>query len=60
MTDEHDFIGYMPEGSSQWQFRRGTIQEVLNTLSSLRITAEKVIYYTDDGTNAVVIFCKRK
>ena len=57
---EFEFTGYLPSGSSQWQFRRGTIQEVLNTLSTLNIKAEQIVYWSDDGTNAIAVFCKRR
>jgi len=55
---EIEFTGYLPSGSSQWQFRRGTIQEVLNILSTLNIKAKQLITWWDDSTNAIAVFCK--
>ena len=55
-----EFEALLPSGSTFWQVRRGTIQEVLNILASLNIRAEQVIYWDDDGTNAIVVFCKRR
>lgn len=55
-----EFTGYLPSGSSIWDHRRGTIQEVLNTLSTLNIRSRQITSWSDDGTNAIVVFCKRK
>jgi len=61
MVEQYEeFIGYMPEGSSVMEKIRGTIQEVLNRLSTLSIHAEQVRFYSDDGTNAECMFCRRK
>ena len=55
-----DFEALLPAGAKYWQVRRGTIQEVLNLLARLNIRASQVIYWYDDSTNALVVFCKRR
>ena len=54
-----EFIGEMPSGGNYWVYISGTIQEALNSLSTYNINARKVIYWSDDGTNANCLFCKR-
>ena len=36
------------------------LQEVLNKLSVLGIRGKQVIFYSDDGTNAEVMFCRKR
>lgn len=43
---------------SPWIHLAGTIQEVLDELQNQNTTAEKVVYYSDDGTNAKAVFCR--
>jgi len=61
MTDEYvEFIGELPTGAiSDTIIASGTIQEVLNTLSTNLICARHIIYWEDDSTNAKCIYCRR-
>jgi len=60
MAVEKEFTGFLPSGAVFWIYLRGTIQEVLNSLSSHNVKAGNVIWWTDDGVNAEVVFCRRK
>ncbi len=53
-----DFSALMPSSSSKMQKIKGSIQEVLDRLQKLNITARKLTYYSDDGVNAEAFFCK--
>jgi len=46
------------EGTS-WVRLAGTIQEVLDALASENASAINVVYWSDDDTNAVAVFCKQ-
>ena len=48
------------QGVPVWVHLAGTIQEVLNKLSVLGIRGKQVIFYSDDGTNAEVMFCRKR
>lgn len=54
------FLANLPSGAGIMEHIKGTIQEVLNRLSTLSIHAGQVRYYSDDGTNAECMFCRRK
>jgi len=55
-----EFTASLPTGGSEWEHIRGSIQEVLNTLSNKNIKASQLVYWYDDGYNAVATICKRK
>ena len=55
-----DFSALLPTGSGQIEKIRGSIQEILDKLQLLGITAQKLIYYNDDGVNAEAFFCKKR
>jgi hypothetical protein len=58
---EVNFYGELPSGrSSNFEQVSGSIQEVLNSLSLLKITARKLIKWTDNGTDATAVYSKRK
>ena len=44
---------------TQWVHLAGTIQEVLDALSSEMASALNVVYYTDDGSDATAVFCRQ-
>jgi len=60
MIKTKTFLANLPLGAGIFEHIRGTIQEVLNRLSKLSIHAEQVRFYSDDGTNAECMFCRRK
>jgi len=45
---------------TNWIHFSGTIQEVLDALSSESFSALNVSYYTDDGTDAVAVGCRQR
>jgi len=47
-------------GQTNWIRISGTIQEVLNALSSESMSALNVPYYTDNGTDAVAVVCRQR
>ena len=58
VTKSKTFKAFLPSGSSINVKIRGTIQEVLNKLSSLNIKSKQLVFYSDDGTNAEALFNK--
>ncbi len=38
----------------------GTIQQVLDELQNQNVTAKRVLWYTDDDSNAIAVFCRLK
>ena len=53
---EIEFIAELPTVAGNQGYIVGPIQNVLNRLSDLRVTARRVIYYSDDGYNAICIY----
>ena len=47
------------EGGTSWMHISGTIQEVLDALSSEMLSALNVVYWYDDGTNAKAVACRQ-
>lgn len=45
---------------TQWLYLSGTIQEVLDELSSQSASALNMAYWSDDGTDAKALFCKQE
>lgn len=45
-------------GNPPWIHLAGTIQEVIDELQNQNVSADKVAYYSDDGTNAKAVFCR--
>ena len=41
-----------------WIHLAGTIQEVLDELQNQNVNAGKLVYYSDDATNAKAVFCR--
>jgi len=46
-------------GGTAWIRLSGTIQEVLNALAKENASAINVVYWSDDGTDAVAVFCRQ-
>jgi len=42
-----------------WIHFSGTIQEVLDALSSEMLSSENVVYWSDDGTDAKAVACRQ-
>jgi len=47
-------------GNPPWIRLSGTIQEVLDELQNQNVSADQVVYYSDDGTDAKCVFCRMK
>jgi len=47
-------------GGTSWIHLAGTIQEVLNALSSENASALNVVYWSDDGTDAKAVLCRQE
>lgn len=45
-------------GKPPWIHLAGTIQEVLDELQNQNVSSDKLIYYSDDATNAKAVFCR--
>ncbi len=56
MATEKEFIAYLPSADTRIARITGTIQEVLNSLASNKITARRLIYWSDDGTDAIALY----
>ena len=47
-------------GGTSWVHLAGTIQEVLDALTSENVSANNVPYWYDDGANARALFCRQE
>ncbi len=47
-------------GNPPWIHLAGTIQEVLDELQNQNISADRVVFYIDDTTDAKAVFCRMK
>jgi len=45
-------------GNPPWIYLTGTIQEVIDELQNQNVSAEQVVHYEDDATNAKCLFCR--
>ena len=52
-------VQYGGSGGTVYVRLNGTIAEVLQDLGNKGINASRVIYYTDDATNAVAVYCRQ-
>ena len=50
-------VQYGGTGGTAWFRLSGTIAEVLQKLGDMSINAIRVKYYSDDGTDAVAVYC---
>lgn len=52
-------VQYGGTGGTAWGRLSGTIADVLQKLANMSINATRVVYYTDDNTDAVAVYCKQ-
>jgi len=53
-------VKYGGTNGTVWGRLSGTIAEVLQALANRSINASRCKYYTDDGTDAVAVYCKQQ
>jgi len=51
---------YGGTNGTAWVRLSGTIAEVLQGLGDNGVNSSKCVYYSDDGTNAVAVYCKQQ
>lgn len=47
-------------GKKVWVHLAGTIAEVVQALADAGVSAGRLAFYTDGGTNAIALYCKTR
>lgn len=53
-------VQYGGTSGTAWVRLSGTIAEVLQELGDKSVNASRCVYYSDDNTDAVAIYCKQQ